>query len=45
MYAIIANKPEIVEILMENTANVTLTDINDLTARDIASMKGYDKVS
>ena len=44
MYAIIANKPEIVKILVENTANVGLTDINDLTARDIASMKGYDKI-
>ncbi|PBC28458.1 ankyrin repeat, SAM and basic leucine zipper domain-containing protein 1 [Apis cerana] len=45
MYATIANKPEIVKILIENRADITLTDFNDLTANDIASMKGYDKIS
>ncbi|XP_012148378.1 uncharacterized protein LOC100882601 [Megachile rotundata] len=44
MYAVIANKPEIVQLLIENAADVTLTDNNDLTAKDIASMKGYDKI-
>ena len=45
MYATIANKSEIVKILIENAADITLTDFNKLTVYDIASMKGYDKVS
>lgn len=45
MYATIANKSEIVKILIENAADITLTDFNNLTAYDIASMKGYDKVN
>lgn len=45
MYAIIANKSEIVKILIENAADITLTDFNKLNAYDIASMKGYNKVS
>lgn len=45
MYATIANKPEVVKILIENAADVTLTDISGLTVYDVASMKGYDKVS
>ncbi|KAF3420241.1 hypothetical protein E2986_09314 [Frieseomelitta varia] len=44
MYATIANKPEIVKILIENAADITLADFNKLTAYDIASMKGYDKI-
>lgn len=45
MYAVLANKPNIVKILIENEADITLTDCNDLTANDIACTKGYDKVS
>lgn len=45
MYATIANKPEVVKILIENAADVTLTDLNGLTVYDVASMKGYDKIS
>lgn len=45
MYAVIANKVDNVKILIENAADVTLTDQNNLTAKDIASTKGYNKVS
>lgn len=45
MYATIANKPEAVKILIENAADVTLTDLSGLTVYDVAFMKGYDKVS
>ncbi|OAD62595.1 Ankyrin repeat, SAM and basic leucine zipper domain-containing protein 1, partial [Eufriesea mexicana] len=44
MYATIANKPEIVKILIENAADITLTDFNNLTVNNIASEKGYDEI-
>ncbi|XP_076625104.1 uncharacterized protein LOC143343745 [Colletes latitarsis] len=44
MYAAIANKPDTVKILLENGADVTLTDYRNLTAKDIASLKGHNKV-
>ncbi|XP_078045846.1 uncharacterized protein LOC144474621 isoform X2 [Augochlora pura] len=44
MYATIANKPDIVKILIEKGVDTTLTDYSNLTAREIASLKGYDKI-
>ncbi|KZC03916.1 Ankyrin repeat, SAM and basic leucine zipper domain-containing protein 1 [Dufourea novaeangliae] len=44
IYATIANKLDIVKILIEKGADTTLTDNSNLTAKDIALMKGFDKI-
>lgn len=37
--------PEILKVLLEHKADVTITDKHNYTARDLAIAKGYDKVS
>lgn len=44
MYATKANKLDTVKILIQNAVDITLTDNYNVTAKDIASLKGYNKV-
>lgn len=44
MYATKANKPDIVKLLIDKGADTMLTDYSNLTAKGIASVKGYEKI-
>lgn len=44
-YAVAANKPDIVRILLAHNANTLLTDIYGLSAKDIADAKGFTEIS
>ncbi|XP_076182052.1 uncharacterized protein LOC143154110 isoform X2 [Ptiloglossa arizonensis] len=44
MYATKANKLDTVKILIQNAVDITLTDNYNVTAKDIASLKGYNKI-
>jgi len=43
-YAVTANKPDIVKILLAHNANTSLTDVYSLSAKDIADAKGFTEV-
>ncbi|XP_011631073.1 uncharacterized protein LOC105423122 isoform X1 [Pogonomyrmex barbatus] len=45
IYAVIANKPDIVRILLEHNVNTSVTDVNNLSAKDIANTKGFTEIS
>ncbi|XP_024872306.1 ankyrin repeat, SAM and basic leucine zipper domain-containing protein 1-like isoform X1 [Temnothorax curvispinosus] len=45
IYAAAANKPDIIRILLAHNANTSLTDIYNLSAKDIADTKGFTEVS
>lgn len=45
MYAVTANKIEIVKILLEHNVDTLITDRNYLTAKDIADIKGFTEVN
>lgn len=43
-YAVAANKPDIVRLLLMHAANTSLTDMYNLSAKDIADTKGFTEV-
>lgn len=44
MYAASANKPDNVKILLAHNATTSLTDLYNLSAKDIADTKGFSVV-
>ncbi|KAL0128370.1 hypothetical protein PUN28_003573 [Cardiocondyla obscurior] len=44
-YAAAANKPDNVKILLIHNANTSLTDVYNLSAKDIANTKGFTEIS